>query len=104
MPPWSSACEKRRQTSRRVGVPAPGDDEPPHLAVLRHVEVAVAVALALVELLVDERGDGDTRLGVLRRDRVAEGPHRLALTLVEETEGRRVVHAFEDDLARDLVP
>src|SRR5438270_10314482 len=68
--------EGRRAERARLVVEAP-DDAPPDLAIVGQVEEPVAVELAIVQLLVDVRRDGDPRLRVLRRDRVAKGLDRL---------------------------
>src|SRR5690242_4649881 len=100
---WSSApSTANRSTPRRLVEST--RDAPPCLAVVGHVEVLVAVELALVELLVDVGHDGDPWVGVLREEEIREHGERLELGLGEEPDLRHLVDAPEDHLSRHLVP
>src|SRR4051794_14709852 len=97
-------CERRGAELLRLLV-EPARDALPRFAVVGHVEIAVAVELSLVELLVDEREHRDLRLlSDLSQQVVDERLERRRLSIIEEADRRHVANAVEHDLARHLVP
>ena len=80
-------------------------DDTPGVAVVRHVEVAVAVEVALEQLFVDVVQHRNLRLlADLAAELVAERTERRGLAHVEETNLGYAGHAVEDELSGHLVP